>query len=170
MTEKTKLRGWKSLEDGTRVEMTEAEAESVLALVEQSKQRIAEAYPDTVTALRGFIDADQRMRDLGWQQHCFGLEDGAKFCLVEVGSTGLFEAVYRNGRFHYDGGVRRGGSGVYWKLRSDLTPQEAERMAETSANNAAAAEAHMRAMANLAGPSFEDKYYETNGFRAGTTE
>jgi hypothetical protein len=150
MTEKTKLRGWKSLPDGTRVEMTEAEVAAAIEAVEQNKQRVAETYPDTYSALRAFIDADQRMHQLGWRHHFAVLEESDEVAVIEIGSTGLFKCVWRNGLFHGDDFVRRAGADIYWKRIAELTPQEVERMAETSASNAAAAEAHMRAMANLA--------------------
>lgn len=127
--------GWKTGIDGSRTPITEGECADLIAMVEESERKRAAAFPKTLDALRAFLDADQRMKDLGWRKSIFGLEDGAELALAEIGSTGVFRAVWCKSYLHYQGCVASMGKS-FIKPIADLTPDERAKMEECEANHA----------------------------------
>ena len=108
---------------------------ALFELAEESERKRAAAFPTTLDALGAFCDADQRMKDLGWHKSIFGLEDGAELALAEIGSTGVFRAVWCKPYLHYQGCVASMGKS-FIKPIADLTPDERAKMEECEANHA----------------------------------
>lgn len=125
--------GWKTLLDGTREPITEAEADCLWRAVEEADKRRAEIFPTTVDALRGFIDAEQRMKSLGWKSHSFGVQDGAELAVCQKGSTGIWRAFYQKPYVHYSGCVGQL-TELFWKEVGDLTQDELAHMERCDAD------------------------------------
>ncbi len=142
--------GWKTLSDGSRVAVSEAEASDLWAYIEGEGARLAAAYPTTVDALRAFCDADQRLKSLGWKSYTFGVEDGAEVAVVERGSTGIFHGFWQKPYFHYADCVSSVGE-VFWKLVSDLTEDEAAKMTECSKSHGEFMESQLAMLSRLQG-------------------
>lgn len=121
--------GWVTNIDGSRTPLTSDDAEALMAGVRESERLRAEAYPATIDVLRAFLDADQRMRDLGWKKSVFGMENGDEFALCEQGSTGIFRAFWNKPYLHYQDCVASMGK-HYIKPIADLTPVERVKMDE----------------------------------------
>jgi len=120
---KTFIGGWKTLNDGSRVPVSESEAAEFWELAERIDADRAAAFPTTVDALRGVISAKERLKALGWKQTIFGLENDAEVALAELGSTGIFRAVWQKPYLHYCDCVAEMGR-HYIKPIADLTPDE----------------------------------------------
>lgn len=142
------VRGHKTMIDGTRVPMTEAEGEEIWAMVQKAKDQRAKDYPETIDALQAFCDADQRLTDLGWKKYTFGLEDGAELAVIERSSTGIFAATWNKPYFQYSGCVSGVGK-VWWKPIADLTDAERARMGKCSADHAAFMENEMKILSRI---------------------
>lgn len=127
--------GWVTNLDGSRTPLTADDADALMAGVRESERLRAEAYPSTIDALRAFLDADQRMSDLGWRKSMFRLEDGTELALCEQGSTGIFRAFWNKPYLHYQDCVASMGK-HYIKPISDLTPDERAKMDECADSHA----------------------------------
>lgn len=147
--------GWKTLLDGSRVPMTTAEAEGIQAMMRAAKEKQAKAYPETLDALRAFLDAEQRLTDLGWKKYVFGLEDGAAVAVIERGSTGIFKGVWIKPYFHFCDCVSLK-ERVLWKRIEDLTDDERQRMNSCSADHAVWMEAQTAIFARMAAEFLND--------------
>ena len=146
--EKLDMRGHKTLPDGTRVALSQEEITSLLDMVEITRERQAIAFPTTHDALRGFIDVEKRMSELGWRKVIFNLEDGAELAVCEYQSTGIFNAFWHKPYLHYCDCVSNMGK-VFIKRVSDLTPIEAEQMKKCSEDHAVFMEAQTLSMQRL---------------------
>jgi len=127
-------RGWKTMLDGSRVPLSETECSDLIRWVENKRAEQAAAYPTTHAALRAYIDADERMRDLGWRSTIFDLEDGDEVAVAERGSTGIFRAVWVKPYLHYQDCVSNMGK-HFVKRVDDLTEDEAETMDRCEADH-----------------------------------
>jgi hypothetical protein len=145
---KTFKGGWKTMLNGSRVPVTEDEAEDLWKCVEEGQKRRAERYPETLDALTAFIDADQRLTDLGWKKYSFGLEEGVELAVIEKGSTGIFEGFWQKPYFHYADYVASVGK-VLWKPVADLTASERARMDKCSADHAIFMEGQLKSLASI---------------------
>ena len=141
-------RGWKTMLDGSSIPMSEDEAANLWRIVEQKRAEQAAAYPTTHSALRAYIDADERMRDLGWVSTIFNLDDGAELAVAERGSTGIFRAVWVKPYLHYHDCVASMGKNFIKRI-ADLTPDEAETMARCEADHLEFMEAQTKTMQAL---------------------
>ena len=141
-------RGWKTMLDGSRIPMSEDEASNLWNIVEQKQAEQAAAYPTTHSALRAYIDADERMRDLGWRSTIFDLEDGDEVAVAERGSTGIFRAVWVKPYLHYQDCVSNMGK-HFVKRVDDLTEDEAETMARCEADHLEYMQAQTKTMQTL---------------------
>ncbi len=148
-------RGWKTMLDGSRIPMSEDEASNLWNIVEQKQAEQAAAYPTTHSALRAYIDADERMRDLGWRSTIFDLEDGDEVAVAERGSTGIFRAVWVKPYLHYHDCVSNMGK-HFVKRVADLTEDEAETMARCEADHLEYMRAQTKTMQTL--QSFMERY------------
>ena len=148
-------RGWKTMIDGSRIPMSEDEASNLWNIVEQKRAEQAAAYPTTHSALRAYIDADERMRDLGWRSTIFDLEDGDEVAVAERGSTGIFRAVWVKPYLHYQDCVSNMGK-HFVKRIADLTPDEVETMDRCEADHLEYMQAQTKKMQTL--QSFMEGY------------
>ena len=140
--------GWKTLADGTREPMAADEADALMRYVEEKRAQQAQAYPATYDALRAYIDAEERMRALGWRTHIFDLQDGDEVAVAERGSTGIFHGFWQKPYIHFHDCV--GAMGKHFIKRvSDLSPDEVETMKRCSADHAEYMENHVERMARL---------------------
>lgn len=140
--------GWKTMLDGSRVPLSETEISDLSRWVENKRAEQAAAYPTTHSALRAYIDADARMRDLGWVSTIFDLDDGAELAVAERGSTGIFRAVWVKPYLHYHDCVASMGKNFIKRI-ADLTPDEAETMARCEADHLKFMEAQTKTMQAL---------------------
>lgn len=145
MTETQFVRGWATLADGTRIETTADDAAEMWKMFEAIKAKRAAAYPTTHDALCAFLDATERMRDLGWRTAIFGVEDGDEFAIAEQGSTGIFRAVWIEPYLHYQDCVAHMGE-HYIKRLADLTDAERLKMVECESSHAEFRAHHTKAM------------------------
>ena len=141
-------RGWKTMLDGSRVPLSETECSDLIRWVENKRAEQAAAYPTTHAALRAYIDADERMRALGWCSMIFGLEDGDEVAVAERGSTGIFRAVWVRPYLHYQDCVSSAGK-HFVKRIADLTPDEVETMDRCEADHKEFMEAQTKTMQSL---------------------
>lgn len=145
---KTFIHGWKTMTDGSRTPMTEDEANEIWQDVEEQEKRRADQMPETMDALRAFIDADQRLTELKWKKHSIGIEEGTEVAVVENGSTGIFRGVWSKPYFHYADCVSSAGK-VWWKPVADLTEAERAWMEKCGADHAAFMDAQMKSFARI---------------------
>lgn len=87
-------RGSATLEDGTRVALTEAEAKALWDASTKAKEDAARDMPTTEEALRAMQSGHSRLRDLGWKEGMYCPKDGTPFAVIQYGSTGIFEGWY----------------------------------------------------------------------------
>jgi len=100
--------GHLTLQDGSHVPLTEAEAKQIW---EETQRRLAERaakLPDEKTAIRAMFEAFDRLRELGWREAIYCPKDGSAFEVIEPGSTGVF-------RCHYEGEWPKGS----WWIEDD---------------------------------------------------
>ena len=140
--------GWKSMLDGSRVPLSETEISDLSRWLERKRAEQAAAYPTTHSALRAYIDADERMRDLGWVSTIFNLDDGAELAVAERGSTGIFRAVWVKPYLHYHDCVASMGKNFIKRI-ADLTPDEVETMDRCEADHKEFMEAQTKTMQAL---------------------
>jgi len=105
--------------------MEEDHYEKLIKWLDLSRQKRAERLPDTRSCLSSMLDARERLIELGWREMSGFPTDGAtSFWIVEVGSTGVHDAVYLgeypNGYFF----VQAGGDlwptkPILWKPKND---------------------------------------------------
>lgn len=135
MTDSKFVSGWKTMLNGDREPMTSGEADAIMDFVEAARTKQAAAYPTTYDTLRAFIDADERMRDLGWKTYIFDLVDGEEVAVAERGSTGIFHASWVKPYLHFHDCV--GAMGKHFIKRiADLSPDELATMNRCSADHA----------------------------------
>lgn len=140
--------GWKTMLDGTRVPITSEEADELWRLIEAGRARQAAAYPTTHDTLRAFIDADERMADLGWRRTILDLQNDEEVAVAERGSTGIFRAVWQKPYLHYQGCVSSLGK-HFMKRIADLSEDEFKRMEQCEADHAEFMKHHMNSLAQL---------------------
>jgi len=140
--------GRKTMLDGSRIPLSETEISDLSRWRENKRAEQAAAYPTTHSALRAYIDADERMRDLGWVSTIFNLDDGAELAVAERGSTGIFRAVWVKPYLHYHDCVASMGKNFIKRI-ADLTPDEAETMARCEADHLEFMEAQTKTMQAL---------------------
>lgn len=119
--------GWKTMLDGTRVPLTEQEAGGLWRRIQDDDERRAAAYPTTHDALKAHLDADQRMRDLGWSKTIIGLAEDEEIAVAEWGSTGIFRGFWRKPYLYYADCVASSGK-RFIKRIVDLSDDEREQM------------------------------------------
>lgn len=77
------------------VETVSAERfEELLAAIESSNQRLAEAMDTEADALRVMCAAYERLKQLGWNDAIYCPKDGSSFDVIEGGSSGIHRAHY----------------------------------------------------------------------------
>lgn len=87
--------GWMTMKDGTRRTIYRAEADAMIARIDQQQAERAAKMPDEKTALSVMHDAYVRLGELGWRCASYCPKDGSSFQVIEAGSTGIFRAHYQ---------------------------------------------------------------------------
>ena len=103
------IRGWATLKDGCRVELSKEECEQMWKSADDAKNRRAELMPTEQDAINLISDAVQRLKELGWREAIYCPKDGTMFDAIEAGSTGIHDCAYHgewpNGTWNiYDDG------------------------------------------------------------------
>jgi hypothetical protein len=153
MTEERIVEGWATLEDGSRVRLTQDEARALLEGAEANEARKAELMPTTKEAVGAMFDARDRLRRLGWGDGCYCPKDGSLFAVIQHGSSGIFTGFYRG---EWPKGFARvedeimHPDGYLWKSLDKLTAWE-EEMRKASARSTAGHIARLGKMASELG-------------------
>lgn len=74
--------------------LTRAEADAMCEGWDRAQKARAAAMPTEKDAIGALWEAFQRLRELGWREACYCPKDGSGFQIIEVGSTGIFDAHY----------------------------------------------------------------------------
>lgn len=95
--------GHKTIRDGEGFRhepLTRKEGDEIMARVEASKARRAEAMPTATEAVRALWDAWYRLKELGWKDPRYAPVDSRIKKIIEIGSTGLHDAhcIPRDGK------------------------------------------------------------------------
>jgi hypothetical protein len=130
VSDEPKYHGHKTLIDGTHVPLTEDEAKALWDAAMAHKAKRAETMPTVQEALSAFLEAKQRMQELGWWQGGgLKLSPGDECAVAEFGSTGIWTGwIDADGKYvHYcDCVTSRQKS--WLKPLADLTPDERAHM------------------------------------------
>lgn len=121
-----------TLIDGSHVALAKEQAEALWEMAEQSRKRRAEALPTVEDTLRAFIQAEERMRELGWWRGGgLRVKKGDDCAVVEPGSTGIFKGWFdTDGQYvHYCDCVSSPRK-TFLKPLADLTDEERRHMDE----------------------------------------
>ena len=91
--------GWKTIraEDGStrREPLHKTEADSLMREIGEAKQRRAALMPTEADAARMMKSAWDRLKELGWQETCYG-PTNTLVRLIEPGSRGIHEGIRYN--------------------------------------------------------------------------
>ncbi len=150
MTDEKIIQGWATMEDGTRVQLSQEECEAIIANAEANEARKDEMMPTTQETVRLMFDAYDRLKKLGWSQGCYCPKDGTEFAVIQHGSTGIFTGHYLgewpDGYVHCEDEVSHP-DGLLWKSIDKLTEWE-EEMRQASARSTAVHIARLGQMAS----------------------
>lgn len=95
----TDIVGHKTFDDGhggfRHEPLTRAEADAILARVDELKAKRAADMPDVPAAIRALTDAYRRLEELGWGNATYCPKDGSEFEVIEPGSSGIHRCIYR---------------------------------------------------------------------------
>ena len=72
--------------------LTRAEADAVLASVDDATRARARRYPTEQSAVNALWDAWSRLKELGWKEAQYATPNRALRLTVSIGSTGIHEA------------------------------------------------------------------------------
>lgn len=126
-------RGHMTMNDGTHKPLTADEAKAIWKAMERSAEDRARLMPTSDDAMRVMLDAQQRMKALGWRKGLgiIGVKRGDECAVREDGSTGIWSGwVDQDGKYvNYCDGVTDPRK-VWLKPLADLTEDERTKMAE----------------------------------------
>ena len=100
--------GHMTMDDGSHLPLRQGIAEALWAQAEASKVRRQSEMPDEQSAIRQLYEAQERLKELGWQDPVYAPKDGSPLDLIELGSSGVH-------RGHYEGKWPTGG----WWIHDD---------------------------------------------------
>ncbi len=132
--------GHMTMTDGSHVPLSKEDAAALWKSAEDAKEARAVAMPTAEDALRALIDAEERMRELGWWKGGgLRVRRGDECAVAETGSTGMWRGhVDAEGKYvHYADSVTSPRT-AWLKPLADLTPAELEHMQSCDRNEAAA--------------------------------
>lgn len=140
--------GHKTLLDGSHVPLTEEEAESIWSAVEEARAKRAEQMPTAVEALRALIDAEDRLRELGWSRGGgLRVRKGDECAVAEQGSTGMWKGrLDTDGRYVHFGDCVSAPRKTFLKPLSDLSEEERRHMEQCDRREAEAYAAMLQRM------------------------
>lgn len=151
MSDGEKYHGHATMEDGTHVALTDAEARSIWDAAMKIKADAARDMPTTKDALLIMQHGYSRLRDLGWKDGIYCPKNGEPFAMIQFGSTGIFEGWYTgewpNGSVYCCDYLNHP-HGMLWKPLGALTDDERAKLEECMTRERAAMD---RMIDNLAG-------------------
>lgn len=141
--------GHKTLTDGSRVPLTEDEANALMDQLAAAKSRRASDMPTVRDALSAIIAAEERLRELGWWRGGgLRVRRGDDCAVIQHGSTGMW-----SGRYQADGQYVLFGDSVcrprecLMKPLAELTSEERAWMEECDKHEAEATDLLLRRLA-----------------------
>lgn len=122
--------GHKTLIDGTTVALTKDEAEALWQAIEAEDARRTDAMPTARDALVAMMDAEMRMRDLGWAiGGGLKVKRGDECAVAQQGSTGMWRGwLDEDRKYVHFGDCVASPDKVWLKPLADLTPEERAHM------------------------------------------
>lgn len=132
--------GHKTLIDGSHVPLSKEEAEALWAAVEDERTKRNAAMPTAKDALSALIDAETRLRDLGWSRGGgLRVRTGDECAVSEMGSTGMWRGrLDDEGKYVHYGDCVSSRQKCFLKPLADLTPDERAWMEECDKREAEA--------------------------------
>lgn len=126
MASKRGYYGHRTLADGTHEPLTKAEAETLMAALAASKDKLAADMPTATDALAMLIKAEERLRDLGWWRGGgLSVRRGDDCAVIQQGSTGMWSGHYQaSGEYVLFGDSVCKPRDCYLKPLAGLTPDE----------------------------------------------
>lgn len=73
----------------------ESEANEILARIDAADKKRAELMPDEKSAIDMMFSAWLRLKELGWSEACYCPKDESVFKVIESGSTGIHNCIYK---------------------------------------------------------------------------
>lgn len=124
--------GHVTMADGSHVALTEAEAKALWDKVDADKAARTVALPTARDALRSLIDAEERLRELGWARGGgLRVRRGDECAVSEPGSTGIWRGrVDEEGKYVHFGDCVAAPQKCFLKPVADLTDEERAWMEE----------------------------------------
>ncbi len=104
--------GWGTLEDGSHVPIGNVFAQVLWDSAEAAKAKRLADMPTEQDALRQLWAAQERLKELGWQDPIYAPKDGSPLDIIELGSTGVH-------RGYYEG---EWPTGSWWIVDGDIWP------------------------------------------------
>jgi hypothetical protein len=137
--------GHKTLTDGSHVPLSKDEAEALWKSVEDARDKRNAAMPTARDALSALIDAETRLRDLGWSLGGgLRVRRGDECAVTQMGSTGMWRGrVDDEGKYVHFGDSVASPRKCFLKPLADLTPDERSWMEECDKREAEAMSAMM---------------------------
>lgn len=86
--------GHLTLEDGRHVPLTADMASALWDASRAEQEARATAMPTEQDAIRQLMQAQHRLRELGWNDPCYCPKDGSEFDVITRGSSGIFKCAY----------------------------------------------------------------------------
>lgn len=122
--------GSATLTDGTRVPLSSDQAEDLWKMADDAKTARAEAMPTAQDALRTLLQAEDRLRELGWWRGGgLKVRRGDECAVAEQGSTGIWKGrLDAEGKFVHYGDSVSSPQKTFLKPLADLTEDERQHM------------------------------------------
>lgn len=150
-----KYHGHKTMLDGSHVPLTNNEAAAIMQAVETAGAERAQKMPTARNALHALIEAEQRMKELGWWLGGgLRVRPGDECAVAETGSTGMWRGSLDAERkyVHY-GDYVTDPRKCWLKPIGDLTDDERAWMVKCDRREA---EAHAAMVDRLTRPSKDE--------------
>ena len=140
MSERQFIGGHKTMIDGTHLPLTEDEANAIWHGIEKATAARAEAMPTARDVLRSMIQAETRMRELGWALGGgLKVRRGDECAVMQPGSTGMWRGrVDAEGKYVHFGDSVADPKACWLKPLADLTTEERTYMEECDLREAEA--------------------------------
>lgn len=125
--------GHATLKDGSHVALSAEDAQALWDAAERSAEDRARLMPTSDDAMRVILDAQQRMKSLGWRMGLgiIGVKRGDECAVRKNGSTGIWSGwVDQDGKYVYYCDCVADPRRVWLKPLAELTDDELAKMAE----------------------------------------
>jgi hypothetical protein len=142
--------GHKTLADGSHQPLTKDEAQAIRDWVDAAAAKRASDMPTAKDALSALIQAEQRLKELGWWKGGgLRVRRGDDCAVAETGSTGMWTGHYaEDGQYVFHGDYVSSPQKLWLKPLAELTSEERAWIAECDQRER---EDHKREVARLTG-------------------